>query len=115
MHTDIQRDRARALRKNMTGAERKLWTALRGRALAGYRFNRQVEIGPYIVDFLCREKRVIVEVDGVTHGDVQADDRRTEYLVAKGHVVFRAWNIDVYTNLDGVLTGLFQVLQERTR
>jgi very-short-patch-repair endonuclease len=118
MHIDIQRDRARTLRGNMTGAERKLWTALRGRALAGFRFNRQVEIGPYIVDFLCRQRRVIVEVDGVTHGDVravEADQRRTEFLVAKGYVVFRAWNIDVYSNLDGVLTGLLLVLQERTR
>ena len=69
MHIDIQRDHARTMRKNMTGAERKLWTALRGRSLSGFRFNRQVEIGPYIVDFLCREIRIIVEVDGVTHGD----------------------------------------------
>jgi very-short-patch-repair endonuclease len=118
MHIDIQRDRARNLRRNMTGAERKLWTALRGRALAGFRFNRQVEIGPYIVDFICRQQRVIVEVDGATHSDMgamQADERRTAILVAKGYVVFRVWNIDVYSNLEGVLTGLLQVLQERTR
>lgn len=118
MHIDIQRDHARTMRKNMTGAERKLWTALRGRSLSGFRFNRQVEIGPYIVDFLCREIRIIVEVDGVTHGDaheVMADKRRTEYLEEKGHVVFRVWNNDIYENLDGVLTALLQILEDRTR
>jgi very-short-patch-repair endonuclease len=84
-------------------------------ALNGYRFNRQVEIGPFILDFLCREAKVIVEVDGPTHNDLQADLRRTEYLQAKGYIVFRAWNNEIYTNLDGVLTGLLQVLENRTR
>ncbi len=118
MHIDIQRDHARTMRKNMTGAERKLWSALKGRALSGYRFNRQVELGPYIVDFLCREKKLIVEVDGVTHGDgheVIADKRRAEFLETGGYLVFRAWNIDIYNNLDGVLDGLLQVLESRAR
>ena len=118
MQTDIQRHHARTMRKNMTMAERKLWSALKGRALSGYRFNRQVEIGPYIVDFLCRQQRVIVEVDGVTHGDardVRYDLRRSEYLEAKGYVIFRATNQDIYTNLDGVLTGLLQTLESRPR
>ena len=80
MKIDIQRDHARTLRKHMTVVEPKLWAAIRGRALSSYRFNRQVEIGPYIADFLCRESRVIVEVDAVTHGDtheVKYDTRRT--------------------------------------
>jgi very-short-patch-repair endonuclease len=114
----IQRDRARTLRRNMTGAERKLWASLRGRALGGFRFHRQVEIGPYIVDFLCRECRVVVEVDGATHGaacEVKHDDARTAFLQGKGHVVFRAWNADVYSNLDGVLTGLLHVLENHSR
>jgi very-short-patch-repair endonuclease len=55
MHITVQRDHARTLRKNMTPAERKLWNALKSRGLSGYRFNRQVEIGPYIVDFHCRQ------------------------------------------------------------
>ncbi len=118
MHIDIQRHHARTMRKNMAMAERKLWSMLKGRALSGYRFNRQVEIGPYIVDFLCRQQRVIVEVGGVTHGDasdVRYDTRRTEYLDAKGFVVFRANNQDIYTNLDSVLTGLLQILESRPR
>ncbi len=118
MQIDIQRHHARTMRKNMTGTERKLWSCLRGRALSGYRFNRQVEIGPYIVDFLCRETKVIIEVDGVTHGeahDVMADNLRTEYLESRGFVVFRAWNNEVYNNLDGVLDALLHLLQDRTR
>jgi very-short-patch-repair endonuclease len=118
MHIDRQRAYARNLRKHMTGAETLLWSRLRGRRLQGFRFNRQVEIGPFIVDFLCRETSVIVEVDGVTHSDardVAADARRTEYLQGKGFVVFRVWNSDVYANLDGVLDGLLQILESRTR
>jgi very-short-patch-repair endonuclease len=118
MHTTIQRDHARTMRKNMTGAERKLWSNLRGRALSGYRFNRQVEIGPYIVDFLCRERRVIVEVDGDSHGDtrdVKSDEHRTRFLEANDHAVFRVWNHEVYTNLEGVLDGLLRLLEDRTR
>ena len=118
MQTDRQRDHARTMRKFMTGAERKLWSSLHGRSLSGFRFNRQVEIGPYIVDFLCREIKLIVEVDGVTHGEVHeimADKRRTEYLETKGFTVFRVWNNDIYGNLEGVLTALLQILQDRTR
>jgi very-short-patch-repair endonuclease len=118
MQIDIQRDRARTMRKSMTGAERKLWSALKGKALSGYRFNRQVEIGGYIVDFLCRKCRVIVEIDGVTHSDAQevtSDKRRTEYLEAKDYTVFRAWNNEVYTNLEGMLQALLQILESRTR
>jgi very-short-patch-repair endonuclease len=118
MHIDRQRAFARNLRQHMTGAETLLWSRLRGRRLSGFRFNRQVEIGPFIVDFLCREAAVIVEVDGVTHSevlDVAADARRTEYLQGKGFVVFRAWNSDVYANLDGVLEGLLQVLESLVR
>jgi very-short-patch-repair endonuclease len=115
MQTTLQRDHARTLRKTMTGAERVMWNHLKGRALDGYRFNRQVEIGSFIVDFLCRELKVVVEIDGPTHDNAEVDLRRTEYLQAKGYIVFRAWNNEVYSNLEGVLTGLLQVLQNRTR
>jgi very-short-patch-repair endonuclease len=115
MQTTLQRDHARNMRKAMTGAERVMWNHLKGRTFNGYRFNRQVEIGPFIVDFLCREAKVIVEVDGPTHDDIAADLRRTEYLLAKGFIVFRAWNNEVFSNLDGVLTGLLQVLENHTR
>jgi very-short-patch-repair endonuclease len=115
MQTTLQRDHARTLRKTMTRAERVVWNNLKGRALAGYRFNRQVEIGPYIADFVSRECKVVLELDGDTHGDVAADNKRTAFLEAKGYVVFRAWNTDVYDNLEGVLDGLLKVLESRTR
>ncbi len=114
MQTTLQREYAKTMRKSMTGAERVMWNHLKGRALSGYRFNRQVEIGPYIVDFLCRECKVILELDGDTHNDIAADNQRTAYLEAKGYVVFRAWNNDVYENLDGVLDGLLQMVKNRT-
>jgi very-short-patch-repair endonuclease len=118
MQIDTQRDHARTMRKYMTGAERKLWLALKSRGLSGYRFNRQVEIGRYIVDFQCRAKKLIIEVDGITHSDahdVLADKQRTEYLEAKGFRVLRVWNIDIYNNLNGVLDNLLQVLESRSR
>jgi very-short-patch-repair endonuclease len=77
-----------------------------------------VEIGRYIVEFFCRECRVIVEIDGVAHGEtfeVTADKRRSEYLETKGYIVFRACNNEVHDNLDGVLTALLQILEDRTR
>jgi very-short-patch-repair endonuclease len=115
MQTTLQRDHARTMRKTMTGAERVLWNRLKSRALGGYRFNRQVEIGPYIVDFLCREKKIILEVDGPSHSGSATDQGRSAYLQEKGYIVFRAWNNEIYTNLDSVLTGLLHALENRTR
>jgi very-short-patch-repair endonuclease len=118
MHLTIHRDHARSMRRNMTAAERVSWNRLKSRALGGYRFNRQVEIGSYIVDFVCREKRVIFEVDGVTHGDpsqVKNDQRRAAFLESRGYTVVRAWNQDVYENLEAVVHRLLQVLEDRTR
>jgi very-short-patch-repair endonuclease len=111
-----RQDFARQLRIEPTSAERKLWGYLRKRCLEGYRFNRQVAVGPFIVDFLCREKKLIVEVDGATHGDaheVKYDDRRTAFLVAQGLHVVRVGNADVYNNMGGVLDGLLIELEGR--
>jgi very-short-patch-repair endonuclease len=118
MHITIQRDHARGMRRNMTAAERVIWNRLKSRALGGYRFNRQVEIGPYIVDFVCRERRVIFEIDGATHGEtsqLKNDLSRTAFFESKGYKVVRAWNQDVYEKLDAVLVRLLQVLEDRTR
>jgi very-short-patch-repair endonuclease len=115
MKTDIQRDRASTLRKNQTVAELKLRRCLRRRGVGGFRFHRQVEIGPYIVDFLCRERRLIIEVDGATHGDatnVRYDTRRTDFLRSLGYVVCRVDNVDVYENITGVLDGILIALEE---
>ncbi len=117
MHITLQRNFARNMRKSMTGAERLVWSKLKSRGLRGFRFNRQVEIGPYIVDLVCREKKVIFEVDGPTHGDthqINYDQRRTKYLEDEGYVVVRSWNMDIYENCDAVLERLAQVLESRS-
>jgi very-short-patch-repair endonuclease len=111
-----QQDFARQLRFEPTSAERKLWGYLRKRSLEGFRFNRQVAIGPYVVDFLCREKRLIVEVDGATHGEtheVKYDERRSVFLVAQGFHVVRVGNGDVYHNVGGVIESLMIELERR--
>jgi very-short-patch-repair endonuclease len=111
-----QQDFARNLRTNQTSAESKLWGYLRKRSLSGYRFHRQVTIGPYTVDFLCREKMLVVEVDGATHGDahdVRYDQKRTQFLESRSFYVCRVSNLDVYANILGVLDGLLLALAER--
>ena len=76
----------------MTDQERKLWQIIRKRAINNFRFRRQYPIGKYIVDFICREKKLIIEVDGGQHNtkeNIQADNQRTEYLESKGYKVLR--------------------------
>ena len=92
----------------MTVAERTMWFALRGRRLKGLKFRRQVTVGPYVVDFLCAEIRLIVELDGGQH-TVEADTTRTEFLQGQGFQVVRYWNNDVLNNLEGVLSTLLDV------
>ena len=105
--------RAQLLRKTPSEAEKRLWGFLRDRRLNDFKFVRQAPLGPYFADFLCRERKLIVEVDGVTHGDdhqVAHDARRTRYLESQGYRVLRVWNIEVFTNLDGVLTTILMAL-----
>jgi very-short-patch-repair endonuclease len=107
-------NRARVLRANTTAAESKLWHALRNRNLAGHRFARQVAIDTFFVDFLCREARLIVEVDGATHGEDderQRDASRAAALERRGYRIVRVTNEDVVRNLDGVLDGLLRELE----
>jgi very-short-patch-repair endonuclease len=94
--------RAQRLRREMTDAERKLWSALRNRQLDGAKFRRQQPIGPFIADFVCQERRLIVEADGGQHAESAGDVRRTVFLESKGYRVLRFWNNDILTNLDGV-------------
>ncbi|MDZ7736172.1 MAG: endonuclease domain-containing protein [Gammaproteobacteria bacterium] len=104
--------RARNLRKNSTDAERLLWRHLRDRQLQGYKFRRQQTIGPYIVDFICLEQRLIVEVDGGQHQQQgEYDDRRTRWLEDEGYRIIRFWNHDVLSNIDSVLTQISAALQ----
>ena len=102
--------RSRTLRKNSTDAERKLWSVLRSRQLNGFKFRKQVEIDGYVVDFLCAERRLIIEVDGGQHSP-ECDARRTAYLESQGFRVIRFWNNDVLENLDGVWTIIEQALE----
>jgi very-short-patch-repair endonuclease len=108
--------RAKRMRREPTEAERRLWGALRGRRLGGLKFYRQVPVGPYIVDFINQEVGVVIEVDGVTHGDaheVEHDKRRTAFLEAKGLLVHRVDNHQVYCHLTDVLDGIYAVVMER--
>jgi very-short-patch-repair endonuclease len=107
--------RARLLRRAPNEAEKRLWGSLRDRRLNDFKFVRQAPLGPYFADFLCRERRLVVEVDGVTHGEdhqVTYDARRTRYLEGQGYRVRRVWAIEVFTNLDGVLTTILLALEE---
>ena len=84
---------ARGLRRCGTDAERALWALVRDRRLGGYKFLRQVPLGPYVVDFLCREERLIVELDGGQHQERMGyDAERTAWLSAMGFEVVRLWN-----------------------
>jgi FeS assembly protein SufD len=106
-------DHARDLRKNQTDAEKRLWSALRGRRFFGYRFHRQYVIGPYIADFVCRDCDLIIEVDGGQHApDVDAE--RSVYLEAEGYRVIRFWNNEVLSNIEGVLAVIQKELSELT-
>lgn len=105
------RDRARRLRKNMTDAERLLWRYLRRKAL-GHKFRRQVPVGPYIVDFLCLEKEMIIEVDGGQHFENADDKVRDTWLLSEGYKVIRFWNSEVLGNIEGVLYAIQTELQD---
>ena len=95
--------RARQLRRGQTDAEGVLWRQLRARRLAGYRFRRQHPIGPYVVDFVCLEAKLVIEVDGASHEDQTRDERRDRDLALRGYRSIRVWNNDVYESLDGVV------------
>src|SRR6185503_2684091 len=87
--------KAQCLRREMTDAERKLWSVLRNRQLEGAKFRRQQPIGPFIADFVCQEQRLIIEADGGQHAECAADGRRTGFLECKGYRVLRFWNDDI--------------------
>ncbi len=93
------------MRKEATDVERLLWSALRNRQLDNHKFRFQATIGPFAVDFLCAEKRLIVELDGSQHGE-DVDRERTAYLKKAGYLVIRFWNSDLIQNLDGVLEAI---------
>ncbi len=95
---------AKNLRMDMTEAERKLWTHLRARQLAGVKFRRQHQIGPYIVDFVSFEPKLVIEIDGGHHAlQPEEDRRRSAWLANNGFRVLRFWNHEVLQHTDTVL------------
>ena len=105
-------ERARSLRRALTPAELSLWTRLRGRRLGGFKFARQEQISRYYVDFVCRERRLIIELDSGQHAESPEDRHRDRTLCALGYRVIRIWNNDVIENLDGVLQTLLSELKK---
>jgi adenine-specific DNA-methyltransferase len=98
---------AKRLRRDQTDAELKFWMRLRSRQIKGLKFRRQHSIGPYIVDFCCLEKKIVVEIDGGQHAEqTEEDQRRTNYLSKCGFRVLRYWNHDVLKFTDVVLEDI---------
>jgi very-short-patch-repair endonuclease len=100
---------AKELRKNQTDSEKALWGVLRNRQLSHLKFRRQVPLGRYIVDFVCFENRLIIELDGGQHAEaVSYDSARTRWLESKGFRVIRFWNNDVLMNLEGIWDSIVE-------
>lgn len=114
--TPIQTDRARGLRSAQTLAEERLWQRLRAGRLNGYKFVRQHPVGTYVVDFACRAERLVVEIDGATHGEahqIARDARRTDFLGGQGYRVLRFQNHEIADNLHGVCETILAALERR--
>ncbi len=105
------RERARALRKEQTDAETRLWSLLRDRRLGGWKFRRQHPIPPYVTDFYCHEGRLVIEVDGGQHGEQRRyDEQRTAHLESKGLRVLRFWNNEILDRIEPVLEVIWSTL-----
>jgi very-short-patch-repair endonuclease len=97
-------ENAKALRSNQTDAEQRLWYHLRAHRFMDLKFKRQKPIGRYIVDFVCMERRLIIELDGGQHSEqVANDEQRDTWLRSQGYTVMRFWNNEVMQQLEGVL------------
>ncbi|MBI2790606.1 MAG: endonuclease domain-containing protein [Gammaproteobacteria bacterium] len=110
------KDRARRLRKDQTEAEKLLWSKIRNRYLQGYKFHRQYILGHYIVDFVCFECKIIIELDGSQHFDQKGyDEERTLVLNEMGFTVLRYWNNEIFTDLNAVIEKISQYLFEQIK
>jgi very-short-patch-repair endonuclease len=101
------------LRRDATEVEKRLWSVLRDRQLGGAKFRRQATLGRFVVDFLCIEARLIIELDGGQHSD-EVDAGRTAWLESNGYRVLRFWNSAVLENLDGVVRAISAPLPQKT-
>ena len=103
--------KAQELRSQATPAERELWRYLNTSKLDGHKFSRQIPIGPFICDFVCRRSKLVVELDGFSHENTSdRDAKRTLFLEREGYKVVRFLNSDVFANMDGVLTAIGETL-----
>jgi very-short-patch-repair endonuclease len=102
---------ARALRKDPTDAERHLWNYLRARRFDGFKFRRQRPFGRYVLDFVCLEARIAIELDGSQHAEQLAyDERRDAFIRSYGIRVLRFWNSDVLSKTETVLETIYAAL-----
>ena len=111
--SSIRRAAAKTLRANATPHERILWRALKELPIEGSHFRRQAPIGPYVVDFLCPAKRLIIELDGGHHnedGMAARDLERQRWLENEGYRVIRFWNNEVLQQTEAVLESIFEAL-----
>jgi very-short-patch-repair endonuclease len=105
------KERSRSLRKNMTDAERRLWSRLRRKQINGFQFYRQRPIGNYIADFYCPDAKMVIEVDGGQHflnEGKEYDAYRDQYLMDSGLTLLRFSNLDVLKNIDSVMQTIFE-------
>ncbi|QND61045.1 endonuclease domain-containing protein [Mesorhizobium huakuii] len=105
--------RARKLRQGDNQAEALLWLELKARKLGGYKFTRQFSIGPFFADFACREKWLVVELDGSQHADSSYDGRRDDFMRAQGYSILRVWSHEVLKQRTSVCETILAVLDGR--
>jgi very-short-patch-repair endonuclease len=108
----MKRGQAKRLRSNMTDAERRLWYRLRAHRFQGLKFKRQAPIGPYIVDFICFEHGLIIELDGGQHAQSESDRHRDTWLNSEGYRVLRFWNDDMMKRTNTILAEISNALTE---
>ena len=109
-HKTAVRNRAKAMRHEMTDAEAALWRMLRAKRLEAFKFRRQLPVGSFIADFACPAVRLIIEADGSQHAGNSADDRRTAWLTAQGWRILRFWNAEIMTSPDDVARVIYDAL-----
>ena len=106
---------AKTLRKNQTPQEKTLWNLLRNHKINKLKFKRQYPIGNYIVDFICPEIQLIIEVDGGQHNEtnnIEYDKNRTEYLSSRCYTIIRFWNNEIDNNIEGVYKKILNVIND---
>lgn len=113
MATRSVNSHAKSLRKSMTDAERRLWYRLRAHRLNQFKFKRQVAVGKYVVDFVCFERRLIIEADGGQHDGQVSDIERDRWLADQGFRILRFWNNEVLNDTEAVLSQIVGALKSR--